>query len=198
MFLKLESHVYLEKISNITFKTRGPYRVYKRSITDRISRRIARLALKLRRVSLQDLIDHLDLNPSKKTVTLHLKHLEIQKRIARTKSYLSSQHMTGRLEWTKVYKTWTIFDWVKIIWSDESSIQMRFDSWQTLVFRRDDEEYNSECLCLSFKSKCINIMSRGCFAWNLLESLIICESREIGSERFCRKDCCHLWMTCLI
>ena len=92
MFLKLESHVYLEKISNITFKTRGPYRVYKRSITDRISRRIARLALKLRRVSLQDL------NPSKKTVTLHLKHLEIQKRIARTKQHLSSRRMTARLE----------------------------------------------------------------------------------------------------
>ena len=65
------------EISIITFKTRGPRRAYKRSITDRTSRRIDRRSLKLRRVSLQDLINRLDLNLSKKTVALHLKHLGI-------------------------------------------------------------------------------------------------------------------------
>ena len=39
------------KISIITFKTRHPRRVYKRSITDRISRRIAGFTLKLRRIT---------------------------------------------------------------------------------------------------------------------------------------------------
>jgi len=76
---------------------------------DRTSRRIARLALKLRRISLQDLINGLDLNLSKTTIAL-LKHLRIQKRIARTKSHLSPQHMAARLEWAKAHETWTVLD----------------------------------------------------------------------------------------
>ena len=72
---------------------------------DRTSCRIARLALKLRRISLQDLINGLDLNLSKTTIALHLKHLGIQKPIARTKSHLSPQHMTARLEWAKTHET---------------------------------------------------------------------------------------------
>ena len=49
-------------------------------------------------ISFQDLISHLDLNLSKKIIALHLKHLEIQKRIARIKLYISSQHMIVRFK----------------------------------------------------------------------------------------------------
>ena len=88
--LKLQSRVYS---AIITFKTHDPHRVYKHSIIDRISRRITRLALKLCHISFQSLIHRLDLNLSKKIITLHLKHLGIQKRIPCTKTIsLSSTH----------------------------------------------------------------------------------------------------------
>ena len=102
MFLNLQSRVYS---AITTFKTRNPRRVYKHSITDRTSRRITRLALKLCHISLQDLINRLDLNLCKKTIALHLKRLGIQKRIAHTKSHLSPQHMTVRLEWATAHET---------------------------------------------------------------------------------------------
>jgi predicted transcriptional regulator len=45
----------LRKVTMTTFKTRGPRRVYKRSTTDRDNRRVVRLAMKLKRITLQDL-----------------------------------------------------------------------------------------------------------------------------------------------
>ena len=73
---------------------------------------------------------------------------------------------------------------MKVIWSDESSIQVGFDPLQTLVFRRKGEEYNSECLRLSFKFKRVNIIVWGCFAWNRLDPLIVCEQGGIGAEEY--------------
>ena len=87
----------LRKVKITIFKTRGPRRVYRKSTTNRDSRRIARLAMKFRRITLQDLTNRLDLNVSKKTITRRLKEIDIRKRIARTKPHLTLQHMETRL-----------------------------------------------------------------------------------------------------
>jgi transposase len=172
------------KVSITTFKTRGPRRVYKHSITNRESRRITRLALKLRRITIEDLINELGYNISKKTVRGILREKDIRKRIARTKPHLTQSHMSARLEWAKQHESWTIADWAKVIWSDESSIQIGFDPRQMLVFRRPGEELLSECLRPSFKSKRVNIMVWGCFAWDRLGPLIVCESGGIGGDEY--------------
>jgi predicted transcriptional regulator len=112
----------LRNHSITTFKYHGPRRVYKRSTTDRENRRIVRLALKLKRVSLQDLANATGLNLSKKTIARRLKEAGTQKRIARTKPYLTPEHMLAQLEWAKAHEAWTVADWAKVIWSDESSI----------------------------------------------------------------------------
>lgn len=174
----------LRKVKITTFKTRGPRRVYHRSTTDRDSRRIARLAMKFRRITLQDLTNRLDLNVSKKTIARRLKEVGIQKRIARTKPHLTLQHMEARLLWAREHQSWTVEQWGKVIWSDESSIQVGFDSRQTMVFRRPGEAMDTDCLRPSFKSQRVNIMVWGCFAWNRLGPLIVCESGGIGSEEY--------------
>ena len=58
----------LRNVSITTFKTRSSRRVYKRFITNRESRSIARLAVKLRRITLQDLTNQLGLHVSKNTI----------------------------------------------------------------------------------------------------------------------------------
>jgi arginine repressor len=85
-------------MSIITFKTRGPRRVYKHSVTNRESRCITRLAIKLRRMTIQDLINELGYNISKRTVARILKENDIRKRVARTKPHLTQNHMSARLE----------------------------------------------------------------------------------------------------
>jgi hypothetical protein len=171
-------------VSITTFQTRGPRRVYKHTVTNRESRRITRLALKLRRITTQDLINELDLNISRKTIIRILRANNIRKRIARTKPHLTQSHMSARLEWAKLHESWTVADWAKVIWSDESSIQVGFDSRQMFVFRRPGEELLPECLRPSFKSKRVNIMVWGCFKWDRLGPLIICESGGIGGDEY--------------
>jgi len=104
------SLTFIPQNLNYYFQNSRFISIHKRSITDRTSHRIARLALKLPRISLQDLINRLDINLSKKTITLHLKHLGIQKRIAYAKPYLSPQHMIARLEWAKTHEIWIVLD----------------------------------------------------------------------------------------
>ena len=102
-------------VSITTFKTRGPRRVYKHSVTNHESRRITRLALKLRRITIQDLINELDYNISKKIVARILKESDIRKRVAHTKPHLTQSHISARLEWAKQHETWTIAQWEKMI-----------------------------------------------------------------------------------
>lgn len=171
-------------VSITTFKTRGPRCVYKRSVTNTQSRRITRLALKLRRITIQDLMNELGYNISKKTVACISRENGIRKRVARTKPHLTQSHMSARLESAKQHETWTVVQWAKVIWSDESSIQIGFDARQIMVFRRPGEQLLPECLRSSFKSKRVNIMVWGCFAWDRLGPLIICESGGIGGDEY--------------
>ena len=53
-----------------------------------------------------------------------------------------------------------------------------------MIFRRLGEAMDADCLRLSFKSQRVNIMIWGCFAWNRLDPLIVCESRGIESEEY--------------
>jgi transposase len=163
----------LRKHRITTFKTRPPRSRRPRSTSDRDNRRIARLALKFRRITLQDLARECGLNVSKKTIARRLKEVGIRKRVARTKPHLSLQHMEARLLWAREHENWTVEDWEKVIWSDESSIQVGFDPRQTLVFRRVGEAFDSACLRPSFKSKRVNIMVWGCFAGKRLGPLML-------------------------
>ena len=92
---------FLRNVSITTFKTRSPRRVYKRSTTNRESRSIARLAVKLRRITLQDLTNQLGLNVSKRTIAHRLREITIHKRVAKTKPHLTPQYMSARLEWAE-------------------------------------------------------------------------------------------------
>ena len=40
------------------------------------------------------------------------------------KPYLSEKHKKARLEFAKRHKDWTIEDWKKVIWSDETKINI--------------------------------------------------------------------------
>ena len=56
--------------------------------------------------------------------TLHrrLKEINLYSRIHRQKPVLKSQHKAARLYWARKYQHWTVQDWMRVIWSDESAI----------------------------------------------------------------------------
>jgi len=109
------------------FKSRSG-RGRKRKTNAREDRYLKQNALKDRRQTTKELAaalrsDH-EITISVKTVSRRLNEFGIKARKARQKSWLSEINRKKRLAWAKKYKIWTASDWDKVLWSDESNIQV--------------------------------------------------------------------------
>lgn len=101
----------------------------KRKTTARQDRYLERLSLQNRFKTPKKLVADLSANQgvsvSDRTVRRRLAEVNLKSRKARRKPYLTQQQMKNRLLWAKKYRNWTVEDWSKIIWSDESNIEVR-------------------------------------------------------------------------
>src|ERR1700736_6976174 len=135
-----------------------------RITTERDDRVLIRSALTNRTTILSDITNVTPVVISDRTIQRRLNEVGIKKHIAVTKPFLTPEHMRKRLEWAIARMEWTEADWNKVIWSDESSVEIGRDTKPRWVFRRQGERYHPDCLKPSFKSKRTFIMVWGCFA----------------------------------
>lgn len=102
----------------------------KRKIGERETRLLKRNAIKNRRKTSKELAADLNLEsgisvcPS--TVRRHLVAAGIRGCKARKKPWLSQINQKRRLQWAKKHKNWTIDQWSRVVWSDETNIEV---SW---------------------------------------------------------------------
>lgn len=61
---------------------------------------------------------------SVRTVHRRLAEANLHARKPRRKPLLNEKHRRQRLAWAKKYRDWTVDDWTKVIWSDESNINV--------------------------------------------------------------------------
>lgn len=105
-----------------------PGRGRKRKTTAREDRFLKQNALKNRRQTAKELAvafsSYQDITISAKTVSRRLNEFGIRTRKARQKPWLSETNRKKGLTWAKKYRTWTTSDWDKVLWSDESNIQV--------------------------------------------------------------------------
>ncbi|GBC09049.1 hypothetical protein RclHR1_08580008 [Rhizophagus clarus] len=66
------------------------------------------------------------------TVRRALKRNGLSARVKRKKPLLSKKHRENRLKFAKRFKDWTVSDWNRVVWSDESKFQ---------IFGSDGREY---------------------------------------------------------
>lgn len=66
---------------------------------------------------------------SVRTVRRRLEDSNLHARRPRRKPLLTEKHRKQRFVWAKNHKNWTIDDWAKVIWSDESNVDV-----STLLF----------------------------------------------------------------
>lgn len=108
----------------------------KRRTSYRTDRYLYRIALKNRRKSSKELSSELwikhGISLSSSTVRRRLRAANLHGRIARRKPYLTQAHRKKRLEWAKKYAHWTVEDWSRVIFSDESNIEVCFLNGYTL------------------------------------------------------------------
>jgi hypothetical protein len=83
---------------------------------------------------------------------------------AKKKPFISDKNKKKRLHWAKSHREWSLNDWRRVIWSDESPFMLRYQG-KKRVLRCHNERYESMFMQGTVKhDKKINVW--GCFAYH--------------------------------
>ena len=142
-----------------------------RKMTERMLRVLRREVRYNRRATLAELTSALPERLHYNTVRRALRKLGYSNRIAVKKPYLTATHKALRLLFAKQYKNWTVEDWKKVIWTDESSFENGKNSAAVLVWRLPTEKYLDDCLAPTFKSGRSSLMVWGAIRYGAKSKL---------------------------
>ena len=99
-----------------------------------------------------------------RTVRRRLHEFGLFGRAARKKPFISPRNRKRRVEFAKRYLHWTVSDWAKILFSDETKVSRFGSDGRQYVRRRPSEEYNPRCLIPTVKGAGGCVMVWGCFS----------------------------------
>ena len=133
---------------------------------------------------LRDITNIIGLPISETTVHHRQSEAGLGSYVAAQKPGLSAEQMDARLHWALRYKDWTIEDWKKVIWSDESSLWMGANSCRQWVIRPPEERLNPKYVKRTFKNAHVKVMVWACFSGERLGPLIVCDEGGIGANEY--------------
>lgn len=147
--------VYVKRLKKT--QTVSPRRVgrcgRKRVSSARADRKLVQLCVKSRRSSsgvLRHQWAETGVQASARTVRRRLFDAGLKSRRAKKKPLLTAAMKKSRMLWAKKYEHWTSVDWAKVVFSDESTIQI-LDDRTTRVRRRIGEENQDDCTVKTVK-----------------------------------------------
>ena len=76
---------------------------------------------------------------SVRTIRNRLIEFGLHARSPRKKPLLNRTNINARLAWAKKYQAWTIDQWKRVLWSDESGFQL-FNNGRRYCRRRENED----------------------------------------------------------
>ncbi len=83
---------------------------------------------------------------SRFTVRRRLREWDFGPHTAAKKPLLSYDNIQKRLEWAKAHIDWTVEDWKRVLFSDESPFCLFQSYGRKIVWRRKGERYKPNCL----------------------------------------------------
>lgn len=105
-------------------------------------------------------------NPvSTKTIRRELHKQGIAGRAAIEKPLISDANARNRKKWCLSHKAWTIEQWKRVIWSDESSFTLFPTSGRVYVWRTPSQAYNTDCLLPRVKHGGGSVMVWAAISW---------------------------------
>lgn len=138
-----------------------------RITTARIDTQIVRIADKSEAPSAvniaQQLADMKLANISHSTVKRRLNENGLHGKVLVRKPLLTKRHIQMRLEFCKMYKNWTIDDWKRVLWSDETKINLHGSDGKVWTWKRKNEPLQPKHVKQTIKHD-KSIMAWGCFS----------------------------------
>lgn len=84
-------------------------------------------------------------------------------RVAARKPYIRAINKQKRIAWAKAHESWTLEQWHKVLWSDESKFELFGSNRRVYVRRRPGERFHDNCLVPTVKHGGGSVMVWGCF-----------------------------------
>jgi transposase len=122
---------------------------------------------------------------SEQTIRRRLKEKGIRKWRALERALLTEEHVQKRLKWASAHRHWTIEDWAKVVWSDESAIQKDSDPRTVWVWRHQNkaEKYMPKNVLGKKRDGQLSQMIWGCFLGNRLGPIVFVDG-SIKKEQY--------------
>ena len=102
---------------------------------------------------------------SASTVRLHLKKSGMKAVVKSKRPILSARHRKARLDFAYAHKDWTVEDWKKVIWSDETKINRLGSDGHKWAWKRSGEGLSDRLVDGTLKFGGGSLMMWGCMTW---------------------------------
>ena len=119
------------------------------------------------------------------TVRRILKESEFKARKRVKKPALTARHKQTRLKWAEKHREWTINDWKRVVWSDETKINRVGSDGIQYAWVRDGNSLPSSQLQPTLKFGGGNIMIWGCMTWAGVGKVAKIEGRMNTQQYIC-------------
>lgn len=99
------------------------------------------------------------------TVRRALKRIGLVASIKKKKPALSEKNVRARLKFCKEHKNWTVEDWKRVIWTDETKINRYQSDGKAYYWHRPNEKLQKHQVKETLKHGGGSLMVWGCFTW---------------------------------
>ncbi|CAB5366696.1 unnamed protein product [Rhizophagus irregularis] len=117
---------------------------------------------------------------STQTIRKELAKENLHSRIPRFSPLISESNKAKRLLWARAHENWTVEDFKRVVWSDESTYTQFRTSGFGRVWRESSEEFHEDCIA-STVQKSFGQMFWGCFSWVGMGPLVPLTGRITGA-----------------
>ena len=132
-------------------------------LTERAKNHLGRISKLNRFAPLRQITNELPVNASTTTFRNALKERGTKLYMAAKKPKITPKNIQERKDWCGNVADWSEEEWRKVIWSDESSVELGLSSRKVKVWRKEGERYNPDCLAPNQRSGRISVMFWACF-----------------------------------
>jgi len=152
-------------------------------VTERAQRHIICTARLNPKITYEELKKATSLSYSRSTLYRILKEYGLTNWLAKKRPLLTPDVAAKRLAWCLERQHWTVEQWMKVIWSDECSVERGTGKERAWGFRFPHEKWNKEMIQPYKKGKGVSVMVWGAFYGKGEQSGLLRLGRDPDSKR---------------